>query len=193
MFHEAAEEAVSTNHPEKSGFWSDTTDYYVEVRPDEVQDVVENHEFWGKIKLILSRTIDSLQRVSDVGITPDPEGITAELREHGSAIVRESLRSDRKNLKESEYWRRHENNCWRRVYKGEETLRDDRYESLTSDYRSDAIRWTLVFSEYLQPTIDKLQEAVIRHDEKGLAEVRDLDDELTRLRERVEELKEYAP
>ena len=190
MFHEAAAEAVFKSQSEES-FWG-TIKYYVEVRPDAVQDAVENDEFWEKNKLIMRRLIDFMKRVNHVVILPDSDGIAAELREHGAAFVRESLESDRQTFEESE-WEPHDSRCWRLVYKDEETLRDDRYDGLRLAYESDATSWTLILTEYLQPTIDKIQEAVIRHDEKRQAAVRDQDDELTRLRERVARLKEYTP
>ena len=191
MFHEAAAEAVSKSQSEES-FWG-TIKYYVEVRPDAVQDAVENDEFWEKIKLILRRLIDFLKRINHVVTLPDSDGLAAELREHGAAFVRESLESDRQIFEESEYWEPHDSRCWRLVCKDEETLRDDRYDGLRLAYESDATSWTLILAEYLQPTIDKIQEAVIRHDENGRAAVRDQDDELTRLGERVVKLKEYTP
>ena len=72
-------------------------------------------------------------------------------------------------------------------------LRDKEYDYLRLHYKSHAKSLTLRLTKYLQPTIDKIQESVIRHDEVGQAAVRDQDDELTRLRERVAKLKEYTP
>ena len=191
MFHEAAEEAASKSQSEES-FWG-TVKYYVEVCPDAVQEAVENAEFWEKNKLILGRLIDDLKRVSDISDLRGPMVIANELKEHVVAFVCELLDSDRQSFRESESYEPHSGKCWQVEYKDQEALRDDEYNRVRLHYESHATSWILVLTEYLQPTIDKIQEAVIRHEEVGLAAVRDQDDELTRLRERVAKLKEHTP
>ena len=192
MFHEAAEEAVSKSQSEES-FWG-TVKYYVDVCPDAVQEAVENAEFWEKNKLLLGRLIDDLKRVlSDISDLRGPMVIANELKEHVVEFVCESLDFDRQSFGESESYEPHNGKCWRVEYKDQEALRGDEYNRVRLHYESRATSWILVLTEYLQPTIDKIQEAVIRHDELGQAAVRDQDNELTRLQERVSTLKEYTP
>ena len=139
----------------------------------------------------MENLIDSLKRATDVGTVSDPDQIAAELRFHGVGIVRKSLESYGRTLEESEDWEHQGGTCWRLCE--EETLRDDLYDRLALAYEEDADLWTLHFTQDLQIVIDKLQETTIRSDEKDQAAVRDRDDELTKLWERIDELKEYTP
>ena len=192
IFDNVAKEAVSKETTEKPGFWSDKTVYHVDVRVDKAYDVVATHDNWGKIKTIVRNLISSLKRTGDVGTIRDPDEIAKELRDHGLDVVRESLEDDRKTFRESEAWERQPGDWWRCGYE-DETLRDEHFDGLSFTYTSDADRWAGKHALYLQRTIDGLQEGVIRHQEKGHAAVRKRDDELAKLRERVNELAEYMP
>ena len=203
IFHDVAKEGISTG--EYPALLSDETFYYIDVRVDEAFDLAEKHDYWDKVRTIVRSLIDSLKWVPeptvqgpgftfrDVANVRDPDRIASALREHCLQNVCDSLREDRVIFEELEYWKRKEGAWWRRVYKEEETLRDDHYDQLTQDYESDLFRWTRCFTHALQMVIDQLQESTIRGEERDQAEVRERDDELTKLRERIDELTEYAP
>ena len=195
IFGNVAEEAVSKETTEKPGFWSDKTVYHVDVRVDKAYDVVATHDHWGKIKTIVKDLISSLKRIQvigDVGTIRDPDEIARELRDHGLKIVRESLEDDRKIFRESEIWELQSEDWWRCEFE-EETPRDEYFDKLSFGYISDALIWAGDYAQYLQITIDVLQEAIIRHQERGDAAIRERDDELTKLRKRVSELTKYTP
>ena len=192
MFYEAAEEAVSKSQSEKPRFWSDTTEYYLDLNLGKAYDTVANNDNWKKTKMMLRRLTDSLKRMAEIESVPDSDRIAAELRRHGLSIVRKGIETIGKTFDELDQWERHEA-CWRCEFEEDEALRDEGHARMASAMEWDAGQWTLEFTEFLQPTIDEIREAVIRHDEKGQAAVRDQNDELTRLRERVAKLKEYTP
>lgn len=193
IFHEIAEDAVSKGRTQIPRFWSDKTIYHIEVRLDTACGVAENHDNWGRVNTIVKNLIDSLKRITDVGTVPDPDELGSVLRERVVRIVRDWIDETYWELEESEGWERQGGKCLRFVFEDEETLRDDGYDTMAFAFESDADQKTLVFAQYLQPTIDKLKETIIRYDEKGQASLRERNDELAKLRERIDELKEYTP
>ena len=195
IFYNVAEEAVSKETIERPGFWSDKTVYHVDVRVDKAYDVVATHDHWGKIKTIVKNLIISLKRIQligDVETIRDPDEIARKLRDRGLEIVRESLEDDRKIFRESETWELQPGDWWRCEFE-EETPRDEYFDKLSITYISDADQWAGDYAQYLQKTIDALQEAIIRHQERGHAAIRERDDELTKLRERISQLTESTP
>ena len=194
MFHEVGEAAVSKGSTEKPGFLSYKILYHVDVFMDRAYGVMEDHENWRRVKMIVTNLTNTLKLMSDGGTTRSHDRFSAELRDHGLEIVRDSLEEDCRVWEKSAEWKREGTTHWRRTYENKEVLmRDTKYDSLLLAYRLDAARWTLLFSRYFLRTIDRLQETIIRYDEKGHAEVREREDELTKLRERIDELKEYTP
>ena len=192
IFHEVAENIVFSDSTLEPGFWGDKTSYHIDVRLDEPYDTVKNHVHWDKVKTIVKNLIDSLKRMTDVGTVPDPDEIATGLRERGVTIVSEWI-EEFGAFEESEGWERQGETCLRCVFEDKKTMRDASYESMVAAIESDADMHRLVFAQYLQKTIDGLQESVIRYDEKGQAMLREQDDELTKLRERIDELRECTP
>ena len=195
IFLEVVEEEVSKEITEKLGIWSSKTVYHVDVRVDKAYDVAATHDHWGKIKTIVKNLISSLKRIQligDVGTIRNPDEIARGLRDHGLEIVRESLEDHWKRFRKRAGWGLQPGNRWRREFE-EEAPRNECFNELCSAYRSGAYRLAGDFAQYLQRTIDTLQEAVIRFQERGHAAIRERDDELTKLRERVSELVEYTP
>ena len=192
IFREVAVDAISKGRPHRPGFWSNKTVYHIDVRLDKVHNEVKNHHNWDQVQMVVTNLTDSLKRVADLEPVPDPDEIAAELKKHGLAIVRDSLYSNRKEFEETEGWKR-QRGTWRYVFDDDEALRDRHHDRLALEYKSVASRWALRFSRFLQVTIDKLQETIIRSDEKGQSAVRERDDELTKLRQRIDEMKEQSP
>lgn len=194
MFHEAAEDAVSKGQWKEPGILWSTTFYYVEVCLDAAVETVDTHDCWAQIKTIVRRLVRSLKllRATEVGTIPDPLRITERLRDQITESFRKSLELYRQALEESEHWEPHEDKRWRQAYEDEEA-REDGYDRLARFFASSADRWTLHFSQSVQITIDNLQEAIIRYEEKGRATARDQEGELMKLRERIDELKVYIP
>ena len=204
IFQEVAEDLVPENQEvaedENSGSLSDTT-YYVIVDLGVARSTVAKHSFWGQIETILKNLIVSLNQETDIGAMPGADKIAVELKGHGVDIVRKSLMiygrefknlDNCKRLSEERY-RLEYKRGWLSTKKDIEALRVAEYNRRRGAYREDANRWTLDFSRSLQSRIDELQECVIMDDEERQATVRERDDELTKLQERIEELKEYTP
>ncbi len=193
---------VSKKEKKEERFLSSTTFYIVDVCFDEAYRVVEDHEFWNQIRTILSNLIDSLKRVADVEYFPKPDVIAADLpdviaadfKRFGVDIACTYLECKRNIFEESDEWERKNAARWRCMYKDEDAWREEHYARLVGMFESDADQWVLEFSQScLQPLIDDLQESIIRYVERGQAKVAGLQDELTRLRERVAKLKEHTP
>ena len=200
IFNDAVEEAVYTGQTEKPGFWSKTI-YHIDLDLDKPHDEVRNDYGWDQVKQILTNLTHSLRGIAEAGTVPDSDKISANLKYRGVQIVRESLESDRKQF-ESDLKDRFEGSdaceikggaCWRLAYEDEETLRDDQYDNVTRAYAADASRWTSLFTHDLQIVIDQLQAAIIRGEERDQAEGRERHDELTKLRQRIDEMKEHTP
>ena len=193
IFDDAAETAVSKGQTETPGFWSDKTNYHLDVHLDKPHDEVKDHDQWDQIKTILTNLTHSLQRVADVGDVPDSDKIAAKLKYQGVRIVRDSLEDDSKTFERSGHWAGNGGACWRFECEDEETFRDDQHDLFTLIYATDAAHWTSQFTNDLQMVIDELQAAIIRGEERDEAEGRERDDELTKLQRRIETMKGHTP
>ena len=195
IVEEGIDSIVTNGQRWKEGrIWGGSTFYQVNINLATAQVVVEGHGHWDHITHMYKTLLSYLKIPTPSPSVPTAGNFKRKLKMRCLRILRDFQESEKESLGMDEIFKPGRNrNYWRHETKDED-LRDDRFRSKTNDYKSRMDQWILTVSqEALQPQIDQLREAVVQSAERNLSTVQESAEELDKLRQRFNEMKEVAP
>ena len=195
IFVEVIDSIVTNEQRWKEGkIWGGSTFYQVKISLGMGQIVAEGHGHWDHITHMYKTLLSFLKVPTATLSVPTAGNFKRKLKMRCLRILRDFLGSEKEKLEMGEFFEPVRNRNYWRFETKDEDLRDDRFRSKTNDYKSRIDQWILIVSqEALQPQIDQLREAVIQSAERNLSIVQESAEELDKLRQRFDEMKEAAP
>ena len=181
IYKTIAHEIVEKNQRVEDGFWSDTYYYQVRVSLDKASGVMDAHDDWLHIFNIYQNLFSYLKRSFDnINSDHTPQGFFEDLKKF-------SLRDLREAIQEFQRYRGWDEKKKSNQYEftNNEYGRDEFFDELISYFESEG--------EYINLSItDDLKEAVTRATERNKSKVTEKAEELEKLQERINKMKEYS-
>ena len=186
---------VPVRVPRKKGRILDSTFYLINVHIDTVHKITADHDHWDRISDRYDNLLSFLKDLTGISFEPSQNEFAGELREKSLGLIRDFQKEERKDFKKNEDWTFHrEGSCWQLEYEHEDKgERNEYYESLSSFYRSQGEEWILNCTHVIQTEIDRLQEAIISDTQRSRSQDQERAEELDKLQQRINELKEHTP
>ena len=176
-------------------FWSDRTFYQIRVRLDKAREAAKNHDNWARISDRYDRLLSFLKRLTGINSEPSQNMSVGETKKEFLGIIREAKKATKKDFGQYEHWESdRRGDHWLVEYDQDDYVaREEHYARMSSVYREWGDECILMFTQGIQTEIDRLKEAVIRDAERGLSRDQERAEEIDRLQQRLNELKEHRP
>lgn len=183
---------VPVRFPREKGRILDSTFYQIHVCLDKMYNVADDHDHWNHISHIYKNLLLLLKKQTGVSSVLPESKFARKLKVKFLKFIRDFQEEDKEDSQEREEWQFYQN-YWQFETEDEQE-RDRYYERLSSHYQSQVDQWILTFSqEVIQPQIDQVQAAVISAVERNLSSFQERAEELDKLQQRINELKEHTP
>ena len=189
IFQEISYEIVAKNQRTEEGFWSDTEYYQVRVYLDKASDSMDVHDNWSRIFDRYQGLLSYIERSPDINFDFTPQEVVEDLKEFFFDELRKVVQEIVLNFQKDEEWeykKEKKGKFWQCEYEDKKYSRDvlfddiiSRFESLGGDIISLAI-------------IDDLKEAVISTTERNQSQATRKAEELKKLQERINKMKEHV-
>ena len=189
------DEIITKNKRTEEGFWSDTNFYQINVHLDKMDKIAADHDYLNRIADRYNRLLSSLTRLTDISADLSQNELAEEIKEFLLECISNVKKEIKKDFGQYEFWGADSSgNHWQIEYQDDESVRDEHYTRISSYFREKGNEWILIFTQAIQGSeIDRLQEAIISDAEQSRARDQDLNEELDRLQQRIDELKEHTP
>ena len=192
---EVLDEMVTKDQRLEERFWSDRTFYQIRVRLDKASEVAKNHDNWTRMSDRYDKLLSFLKRLTGISSEPSQNMSVAELKKEFLGFIREIKKAIKKDLGQYEHWTSdRRGDRWLVEYDQDDYVaREEHYTRMSSVYRESGDECILAFTQDIQTEIDLLKEAVVRDAERSLSRDQERAEELDRLQQRINELREHMP
>ena len=203
---EVFDEMITKSQRKEEGIFFDDTIYQINVHLNKAQKISKDHGDWDRISNIYNNLLSFLKRLTGISIEPYQNKF---VNEFVKKIKKEVLRfiSDlteeiKKEFRQDKDWKyKRKGDCWRLESIDDEYLADEKgdfvreavYIEMASNLQEQRNECILLITPVIQKQIDNLREAIISGAEQSRSHVQERAEELDRLQQRINELKEYAP
>ena len=194
IFSDIPIEIIAKNQRiKKGGFWdSDTVYYQVRVYLDKAPDIMDKHDNWQRIAGIYQGLLSYLKQSLYINFDFTSQQVVEHLKEIFLDWIRKAVQAVVQVFQEDEgahHSKRKRGEFWQYEY-DVEFYRDEHVERMTSYWRSqgDSLRGLVIQEE----VIDVLKGVVISTTERSEVEVAKKIEELSRLQERIDKMKEHT-
>lgn len=185
---------ITKSQRKEEGIFSDSTFYRINVHLGKPYKRATESNYWDRISNRYNLLLSSLKRLPGIGV--EPFQLVEKMKKEVLELIREIQKSYSMSFAQDEYSgfdskREH----WQVEYPSSipKTARDERYRRLSSDLSKSKSRLLRSCTKSIQEEIDRLQVAVASNAEQSRAHVQDEAQELDRLQQRINELKDYTP
>lgn len=190
---EVSDEVVTKDQRLEKGFWSDRTFYQVHVLLDKAREVAKNHDNWARISDRYDRLLSFLKRLAGISSEPFQNESIEETKKEFLGLISEIEKAMKKDLGQYDYWKSDpRGNHWLVEYQ-DNVAREEHYTRVSSIYREWGDECILMFTQGIQTEIDPLKEAVISDTQRSQSQDQERAEELDKLQQRLNELKEHTP
>ena len=201
IYQEAADEIVTFDcHKEERFLIRDKTLYIINVHLDKLCKVAAVHDHWAHISHIYKNLLLPLKTLIDISSVPSEKKFTGELKKNVLKYLRNFQKEDAEDFqKRGDFQEKWQPYPYQNVKYWQFETEDEQewykyHETFSSHYQSKADEWILTCSqEVIQPQIDQIQDAVISAAERNISRVQENTEELDKLQQRLNELKEHTP
>ena len=200
IFQEIPDEIVKKDQRLEDGFWSERVHYQVRIYLDEAHlvNVMNFHDNWHRIYDVYKGLLSFLKRSLDMDFSPTPqqfvEELVKELKEYSLDLIRSILEEQKLRLQKNDAWEYIGRwKFWKREDGNDQYSRDDRFSRIRSHFVSQEDECILNFTQDFQGVIDFLNEEVISTTERNQSQVEERTEELRKLQERINDMKEHTP
>lgn len=196
IFQDIPDEMVKKDQRfEEGGFWSDDRVHYqVRVYLDRAHHVMDNHDNWHRIYDLYQGLLSFLKKSLDIDCSPTPQEFIEDLKGYsldGIRSIQEGLKQVFQEDDGSEYIGRWK--FWKYEYE-DEYSRDEHFDRIISVFLSEGDESILVLTQAIQAAvIDHLYEAVISTTGRNQSQIEERNEELKKLQERINDMKEHTP
>ena len=153
------------------------------------------HDNWRRIYYIYKGLLLFLKRSLDIDFSPTSvEDLVKELKEYSLDQIPSFQEKVKQHLQEddaSKYIGRWK--FWKCEYEDDQDSRNAHFNRLKSDFVSKGEECILNFTQDFQGVIDFLNEEVISTTERNQSQVEERTEELRKLQERINDIKEHTP
>lgn len=184
---------VPVRFPRVKGRILDRTFYLISVRIEAVHKIAADHDNWNRIADIYDKLRSFLKDLAGISFESPQNELAGKLKKKSLGFIRDFQKEERKDFKKDGWTFHREESCWQLGFedKGD---RDEYYEYLSSShYPSRREEWTLNCTHFIQTEIDRLQEAIISNAQRSRSQDQEKVEELDKLQQRINELKEHTP
>ena len=194
IFREISYEIVAKNQRTKKGFLLNTVYYQVRVYLGKASDVMDVHDNWRHILGIYKRLFSYIERSLDINFAFTSQQIVKHLKKIFLDRIRNVAQEIVQDFQKDEEWKYI--GRWRfwQFEHRDEFRRDKDFDCLISSFASrleNSING-LVIQKVQKEIIDKLTEAVISTTERNQSQATRKAEELKKLQERINEMKEHT-
>ena len=190
IFRDIPDEIVAKNQRTEEGGWSNTEYYQVRVYLDKASDSMDIHDNWRRILGIYQWSLSYIERSLDINFDFTPQQVIEHLKEKFLNMIRDKVQEIVQVFQKDEgreYIEREK--FWQYEYKGEYD-RDDDFNRIVRVFASSGDN---ISGLVIQEVIDNLTEVVISTTERNQVQVAERAEELRRLQERINNMKEHTP
>ncbi len=188
IFQGLSEEIVVKSNRTEEGFFSDTEYYQNHVYLDKAPDVVDNHDNWRRISGIYQGLLSYLKKSLDINLDFTPQEIAEYLKEEFLERIRGTVKAVEQVFQEDDESDKR-GNFWQYEYY-DEFGRNEHFNRMISHFESHGDDNLSV--SIIQKVIDYLREAVISTAGRNQSQVAERAEELRRLQQRINEMKEHT-
>ena len=198
IFEDVTDGIVTKGQRTEEGFWSDSTFYQINVYLNKAHKIATDHDYWDRISDRYNSLLSSLKRLTGISTEPSQNELVyefvGEIKKELLEFVRDFEEEQKKDLGQYDYWESDlRGDHWQLEYQDDEVTREEHYTRMSSIYREQRDGWILILTQVIQAQIDRIKEAVISDAEQSRSHVQERAEELDRLQQRINELKEYSP
>ena len=189
-FQEISTKIVAKGQRTEKGFWSDTEYYQVCVYLGKASSELKGHDNWRRIFGIYQGLLSYMKRSLDINFDFTPQQIVEHLKDIFLEKIRNEVQETVQAFQKDEggnYIKK--GRFWQYEYEGE-FYRDEHFNRIVSIFASLGDNFSGLV---IQEVIDTLTEAVISTTERNQIQIAEKAEELRRLQERINHMKEYAP
>ena len=204
---EVMDQMITKDQRVEEGFWLDRIFYQINIHLDETRRIATDHGHWDRINAIFDNTesfLDRLPGIAELFQNEDSSEGDAREEDFVEAIRKdflEYLDEFQAGLIESVFeqdaaWElslRGNYNSWFIEYPDNELARDEHYNRLSSFFRERGIKYARDSTRYIQTVIDSLKEPIVSNAERIRSRSQERTEELDRLQQRINELREHTP
>ena len=190
IFRYIPDEIVAKNQRTEEGGWSNTEYYQVRVYLDKASDSMDVHDNWRRILGIYQWSLSYIERSLDINFDFTPQQVVEDLKEIFCDKLRnvaQGILQDFQKDEEWEYKKKNKGKFWQCEYEDDENSRDVLFDDIISRFES--------LGGYIisLAIIDDLKEAVISTTEQNQSQATRKAEELKKLQERINNMKEHTP
>ena len=187
IFSDIPIEITAKSQRIEEGFFSDTVYYQVRVYLDKAPNVMDKHDNWRRIDGIYQGLLSYLKQSLGINFGFTSQQVVEHLKEIFLDWIRKAVQATVQTFQED--GKRREGEFWQYEYEAE-FYRDDHLDRIISYWGSqgDSFRGLVIQEE----VIDGLKGAVISTTERSEVEVAKKIEELIRLQERINKMKEHT-
>ena len=197
IFEEGIDSIVTSGLIEEEGrIWGSSTIYQVNINLGMAHVVAKGHGHWDRISQRYKTLLSFLEIPTATHSVPTPRTLSRNLKRSCLRFLRDFQESEKETLEMDETFERGGNgNYLQYAHKTKDKKRWNKlYRSKFNHYNSRIDQWIRTFShKALQPQIIQLRKAVIQSAEREEANFKKRAEELKKLRQRLNKLKEVAP
>ena len=187
IFQETSYEIVAKNQRTKKGWVWDTEYHQIRVYLGKESDVIDGHDNWRRILGIYQRISSYIERFPDINFDVSPKEVVEDLKYISLEKIRDVVQEIRQDFKKDEEWEyERSGEFWQCEYEDEDS-KEERFDDIIS-------RFALLGEDIIDLTIiEDMKETIRSTTERNKAQARRKAEELRRLQERINNMKEYAP
>ena len=196
IFQEIPDEIVREDQRtgEGLGFWSGPVYYQVRVYLDKAPDVINFHDNWPRIYGVYNGLLSFLKTSLDVDFSPTPQQFVVALKAYSFGQIRSILEEFKQHLQEDDAWKYiGRRKFWKYEYKNDKDSRDECLGRVKSDFVSIGNKRISHLTQHIQEVIDLLNKDVVSTTERNQSQVEERAEELRKLQERINDMKEHTP
>ena len=196
IFQDIPDEMVKKDQRQEYGFWSGYVYYYqVRIYLDRAHHVMDNHDNWRRIDDVYKGLLSFLKKSLDIDCSPTPQEFIKDLKEYSLEQIRSIIEESKQFFQEdegSEYIGRWK--FWKYEYERNKYRRDDRFNRIRSSFLSIGDEIILNLTQVIQAeVIDHLNEDVSSTTGRNQSQIEERSEELKKLQERINDMKEHMP
>ena len=196
IFQDIPDEMVKKDQRfEERGFWSnDRVHYQVRVYLDRAHHVMDNHDNWHRIYDMYQGLLSFLKKSLDIDCSPTPQEFIKDLKGYSLDGIRSIIEEIKQVLQEDDGWEYIGRwKFWKYEYE-DEYSRDEYFGRIISDFLSSGDNCILNLTQGIQAAvIDHLYEDVISTTGRNQSQIEERNEELKKLQERINDMKEHTP
>ncbi len=204
---EVMDQMIKKDERVEEGFWSKDVFYQIIVNLEEARQIVTEHPHWDRAGCILNDLEVFFTRLGLEEIFGNEDDSEEDAGLEG--FVEESIKKDfldylnefqgkliESVFEQEEDWKLSQQgnfNSWVIAYLDNEIGRDEYFNRLSGFFRESGIEYARDSTRGIQAGLDSLKEPIVSNAERLRSRSRERAEELDRLQQRINELKEHTP